>query len=227
MVYTPCGVMVSCLVHGLKLDWKFVSMVSPKWHHGMVSFSSWKQWTLTLKSCDHSFRPIRRLHSVKSHTSLEKLWDFMQKAFPFKEQSCETALLKIVTYIIICHKMSQGFPKSMSLIGCASCNSPFWTAQSWICWTIFDMFKLIVLCNRITINCDDLRCLEHNIQWLLVIHHTFNKTRNCFQMTHLSTTILTHQSAAFHTARVVTLFSLHQCQKIGLVMVLKDHLRNQ
>ena len=94
MLSTPCGVVVSCLVHGLKLDWKFVSMVSPKWHHGMVSFSSWKQQTLTLKSCDHSFQPIRRLHSVKSHKSLEKLWDFMQKEFPFKEQSCETALLK-------------------------------------------------------------------------------------------------------------------------------------
>ena len=86
--FHPRGVVVSCLVHGLKLDWKFVSMVSPKWHHGVVSFSRWKQWTLTLKSCDHSFQPIRRLHSVKSHTSLEKLWDFMQKEFPFKEQSC-------------------------------------------------------------------------------------------------------------------------------------------
>ena len=95
MVSTARGVVVSCLVYGLKLDWKFVSMVSPKWHHGMVSFSSWKQQTLTLKSCDHSFQPIRRLHSVKSHKSLEKLWDFMQKEFPFKEQSCETALLKI------------------------------------------------------------------------------------------------------------------------------------
>ena len=93
--FHPHGVMVSCLVHGLKLDWKFVSVVSPKWHHGVVSFSSRKQQTLTLKSCDHSFWPIRRLHSVKSYTSLEKLWDFMQKEFPFKEQSCETALLKI------------------------------------------------------------------------------------------------------------------------------------
>ena len=92
--FHPRGVVVSCLVHGLKLDWKFVSVVSPKWHHGVVSFSRWKQQTLTLKSCDHSFRLIRRLHSVKSHTSLEKLWDFMQKEFPFKEQSCETALLK-------------------------------------------------------------------------------------------------------------------------------------
>ena len=93
--FHPCGVVVSCLVHGLKLDWKFVSVVSPKWHHGVVSFSRWKQRILTLKSCDHSFQPIRRLPSVKSHTSLEKLWDFMQKEFPFKEQSCETALLKI------------------------------------------------------------------------------------------------------------------------------------
>ena len=91
----PRGVVVSCLVHGLKLDWKFVSVVSPKWHHGVVSFSRWKPRTLTLKSCDHSFQPIRRLHSFQSHTSLEKLWDFMQKEFPFKEQSCETALLKM------------------------------------------------------------------------------------------------------------------------------------
>ena len=67
--------LVSCWI----LDWKFVSMVSPKWHHGMVSFSRWKPWTLTLKSCDYSFWPIRRLHSVKSHTSLEKLWDFHAK----------------------------------------------------------------------------------------------------------------------------------------------------
>ena len=92
--FHPCDVVVSCLIHGLKLDRKFVSVVSPKWHHGVVSFSSRKQQTLTLKSCDHSFQPIRRLHSVKSHTSLEKLWDFMQKEFPFEEQSCETALLK-------------------------------------------------------------------------------------------------------------------------------------
>ena len=86
--FHPRGVVVSCLVDCLKLDWKFVSVVSPKWHHGMVSFFRWKPRTLTLKSCDHSFRPIRRLHSFKSHTSLEKLWDFMQKEFPFKEQSC-------------------------------------------------------------------------------------------------------------------------------------------
>ena len=99
--FHPHGVMVSCLVHGLKLDWKFVSVVFPKWHHGVVSFSSWKQWTLTLKSCDHSFRPIRRLHSVKSDTSLEKLWDFMQKEFPFKEQSCETALLKMYPFLTL------------------------------------------------------------------------------------------------------------------------------
>ena len=28
--FPPRGVVVSCLVHGLKLDWKFVSVVSPK-----------------------------------------------------------------------------------------------------------------------------------------------------------------------------------------------------
>ena len=33
-------------------------------------------------------------------------------------------MLKIVTYIIICHKMSQGFPKSMLLIRCASHQIP-------------------------------------------------------------------------------------------------------
>ena len=83
----------SHLVCGLKLDWKSVSVVSPKWNNAVVSFSWRKRRTLTLKSCDYSFQPIRRLHSAKSHTSLEKLWDFMQKEFPFKEQSCETALL--------------------------------------------------------------------------------------------------------------------------------------
>ena len=38
VVSTPRGVVVSCLVFGSKLDWKFVSVVSPKWHHGVVSF---------------------------------------------------------------------------------------------------------------------------------------------------------------------------------------------
>ena len=96
MVSSPwclCGVLP-----GLWLEIRLemcLRYISPKWHYGMVSFSSRKQQTITLKSCDHSFQPIRRLHSVKSHTSLEKLWDFMQKEFPFKEQSCETALLKM------------------------------------------------------------------------------------------------------------------------------------
>ena len=131
--FHPPGVMVSCLVHGLKLDWKFVSVVSPKWHHGVVSFSRWKQQTLTLKSCDHSFQPIRRLHSVKSHTSLKKLWDFMQKDFPFKEQSCETALLKMQELPGLTHPG----PYQLALLAWL-CFAKLAKSQKKYIWALFD-----------------------------------------------------------------------------------------
>ena len=109
-------------------------------------------------------------------------------------------LLKRVSHIIRCHETSQGFPKSMLLIGCDSCKSPFWNAHIWTCWTFFDIFKIIVLCNCVSINCDALRHLEHNIHWLCMIQHTFNK-KNYYRKT--------HQSMAFLTASVVLLFSLN------------------
>ena len=46
------------------------------------------------KSCDYPFQPIKRLHSLKSLRSCEKFGDNTQKNFPFKKQSCKTALLK-------------------------------------------------------------------------------------------------------------------------------------
>ena len=60
----------------------------------MQSCSRYLGSNLTQISCDLGFQPIRRLHSAKSLRSGEILWDFIKKYFPFKEQSCRTALLK-------------------------------------------------------------------------------------------------------------------------------------
>ena len=74
-------------------------------------------------------------------------------------------MLKIVTYIIIHHETSQGISQihvtdwdALLAIRHFELHKVEHVEQ------FFDMFKLIVLCNHVTINCDGLRCLQHNIQ---------------------------------------------------------------
>ena len=61
-----------------------------------TSFSFWPN--LTAKSCDHLSEPIRRLHSLKSPSSRQNLWDFMRFHPKFhshlKSKAVRTALLK-------------------------------------------------------------------------------------------------------------------------------------
>ena len=61
-----------------------------------MSFSFWPN--LTAKSCDHWSEPIRRLHSLKSPSSRQNLWDFVRFHPKFhshlKSKAVRTALVK-------------------------------------------------------------------------------------------------------------------------------------